>query len=230
MASREAEPTLPASVAKVRRHRERAAYDEETLHRVLDEGLVAHVGVARPMPDGAPPLPVVLPMVYGRVGSRLYIHGSVSAGLLKVEDGAAVCVTVTLVRGLVLGRSVFAHSANYDTAVVFGRAARVTDEAEAMEALRAITEHATPGQWARCRPPNRNEMLQTRVLRVDIERASVKSRNAPPATPEADRDGSWAGVLPLALAVSGPPEADEHTPAGVEAPPNVANYSRGAAV
>lgn len=218
------ETTLPESVQKVRRGKKRAAYDEASIHAVLDAARLVHVGVVREA--GEETYPVVLPMIFGRVGDTLYLHGSVSTGLFKAA-GTRVCLTATILDGLVLARSVFHHSANYRSCAVFGTAEIVEDPDEVRRALVAITEHLTPGQWDRTREPDRNELLQTRVARVRIERASVKARVGPPVddpkdvAPASEYARTWAGVVPLRM-VAGEPVADDFTPDGAEVPPAAA--------
>src|ERR1700684_2629090 len=157
------------------RHRERGATDREGLYAVLDAGLICHLGVVA---DGAP---VVLPTAYGRDGDTLYLHGSSANGAFGAAAGQRVCVTVTHMDGLVCARSVFSHSANYRSAVVFGTASIVRDEDERWEALRIITDHLIPGRWAAARQPTKKEMAATSVLSLPLAEASVKMRTGMPA-------------------------------------------------
>jgi uncharacterized protein len=186
----------------VRRLPERARYDEATIHGILDAGLICHVGVAL---DGQP---FVMPMAYGRRGSTLFLHGATSSRLLRaLAAGTPLCVTVTLVDGLVLARSAFHHSMNYRSVVLLGTA-RTVEEAEKMEALQAVTEHMAPGRWSRLRPPFPKELRATSVLAMDIVEASAKVRTGPPKDDPADLgDSVWAGVVPLRL-VRGVPIPD----------------------
>ncbi|QRK06185.1 pyridoxamine 5'-phosphate oxidase family protein [Archangium violaceum] len=188
-------PTPPSERGTVRRLPQRASYEEPVIHAILDEGLVAHVGVAV---EGQP---YVLPMVYGRIGRNLYLHGaSVSRLARQLSQGVPVCLTVTLLDGLVLARSAFHHSANYRSVMVLGTASLVTDDAEKTRALEAITNHALRGRWAEVRPPNGQELKATSVLRLPLEEASAKIRTGPPRDDEEDLSlDCWAGVLPLRL-------------------------------
>ncbi|MGH9283298.1 MAG: pyridoxamine 5'-phosphate oxidase family protein [Acidimicrobiales bacterium] len=191
-------PTTPRTT--VRRRPERAHYDRASVEAILDEGLVAHVGLAV---DGQP---FVIPMVYARVGDDLYLHGSAASRLLRaLAGGAAVCVTVTLLDGLVLARSAFHHSMNYRSVVVVGEAVPVTDHGERDRALAAMVDHAVPGRSAEVRAPDRKELAATLVIRVPLEEASAKVRTGPPIDDDRDLDlPVWAGVLPLCLAAGDP--------------------------
>jgi len=199
----------------------RASYERETVYRILDEGFVCHVGFVS---EGRP---VVIPTGYGRKGDRLYLHGSAASRMLRtLREGVDVCVTVTLVDGLVLARSSFHHSMNYRSVVVFGRARVVEDEDEKMEALRVFSDHVLRGRWEDARLPNRNELRQTTVLALPLEEASAKIRTGPPVDDEEDYGLSvWAGVLPLRL-VAGEPIPDPRLNAGIEQPQYVQNYRR----
>ena len=208
--------TAPASErSTVKRLPDRAAYDAASVHAVLDAGLVGHVGfvsVGRP---------IVIPMLYGRDGDVLYLHGSVASRLQRtLANGLDVCLTVTIVDGLVMARSAFHHSMNYRSAVVLGRAALVAP-ADKEAALRAISEHVAPGRWDEVRPPNAVELRQTAVLRLPIEEASVKARGGGPVDdPEDVALPVWAGVLPCAVSWAeavGEPDL----PAGVSVPRSV---------
>lgn len=200
---------------RLRRKRDRQADDCAALHAVLDEALVCHLGLVDD--DGAP---LVLPTMHARVGEVVYVHGSTGAASLAVER--EVCLTVTLLDGLVLARSVFSHSANYRSAVVRGRARRVGDPDEHRRALRAVVEHLTPGQWDHARRPDARETAATAVLALDLDEASVKIRQGPPGDPEvvADGDRRWAGVVPVTT-VLGTPEPCPALPAEVAVPPHV---------
>lgn len=201
--SAETTPLSSTPRTTLRRHRERGQTDRAALYSVLDAGLICHLGVASS--DGTP---VVLPTAYGRDGDTLYLHGSSANGAFWAADGQRVCVTVTHMDGLVAARSVFSHSVNYRSAVIFGTAAIVTDEAERWEALRLITDHLIPGRWAAARQPTTKEMAATAVLSVPLTEASVKVRTGAPADEPEDYDlDVWAGVLPVAVTF-GPPEPD----------------------
>ncbi len=200
---------------QLRRKRERQADDRAVLHAVLDEALVCHLGLVDG--DGAP---LVLPTMHARIGDVVYVHGSTGAASLAAER--EVCLTVTLLDGLVLARSVFSHSANYRSAVVRGRARRVTDPEEQMRALEAVVEHLTPGQWDHARRPDRREAAATAVLALDLAEASVKIRQGPPGDPEEVEGGDrrWAGVVPIST-VLGAPETCPALPDDVAVPEHV---------
>ncbi|MGH8901608.1 MAG: pyridoxamine 5'-phosphate oxidase family protein [Egibacteraceae bacterium] len=188
---------------RVRRSPARAATDRSALYDVLDEGLVCHVGFVH---DGHP---VVIPTAHGRAGERLYLHGSTGSRMLRaLADGTPVCVAVTLIDGLVLARSVFHHSMNYRSAVIFGVATALVDAEEKLAGLRAIVDHLAPSRWAEARLPSPKELARTIVVSLPLDEASVKVRTGPPLDEEDDYAlPVWAGVIPLTL-VPGPPEAD----------------------
>ncbi|GAA4846653.1 pyridoxamine 5'-phosphate oxidase family protein [Actinomycetospora corticicola] len=208
----------PTPRTRLRRKRDRQQSDPTTLHAILDEALLCHLGLVDP--EGAP---LVLPTMHARVGDVVYVHGSSGAASLA-RDGE-VCLTVTLLDGLVLARSVFSHSANYRSAVIRGRARRVTDPDEHLRALEAIVEHLTPGQWDHARRPDRRESAATAVLALALDEASVKVRQGPPGDPEAvaEGDGRWAGVVPVTT-VLGAPETCPALPADAEVPSHVARW------
>ena len=211
----------PTERSAIKRLPQRGRYERATVKEILDEGFVCHVGFVL---DGQP---FVIPTGYARVEDVLYVHGARASRMLKaLSDGVQVCVTVTIVDGLVLARSAFHHSMNYRSVVVFGRARAVTDEAEKLTALHAFTEHVAPGRWAEVRGPNRQELNATSVLAVPLAEASAKVRVGPPVDDEADYAlAVWAGELPLRLA-AGEPVADPCLPAGIEPPPHVRDYDR----
>ncbi len=193
------------------RLRERGRHDRADLHAVLDAGLVAHIGLIR---DGCP---VVLPTGYGRDGDTVYLHGSTGAGWLRVPDGTPLCLTVTHVDGVVYARSVFHHSMNYHSAVVFGAARVVTDTGERLRALRAIVEQLAPGSWDHARGPDARELAATTVIALDLSEFSVKVRTGPPSDDAEDIEagGRWAGVLPVTTTFGQPlpcPTLDAGTP------------------
>ena len=193
----------PSPRAQVRRLPDRGAYDRPTIHAILDEGLVCHVGFVS---EGQP---FVIPMSYGREGERLLLHGSAASRLMRgLEAGWPVCLTVTLLDGLVLARSAFHHSMNFRSVVLFGRARPVDDPAGKTAALRVISEHVVPGRWDAVRPPNARELAATTVLEVPIDEASAKIRTGPPKDDPEDLSlPVWAGVLPLEL-IPGEPVPD----------------------
>jgi nitroimidazol reductase NimA-like FMN-containing flavoprotein (pyridoxamine 5'-phosphate oxidase superfamily) len=197
--STETTPLSSTPRTTLRRHHERGATDRTALYEVLDAGLICHFGVVA---DGDP---VVLPTAYGRAGDTLYLHGSSANGAFWAADGQRVCVTVTHLDGLVAARSVFSHSVNYRSAVIFGTAAIVMDEDERWQALRLITDHLIPGRWAAARQPTKKEMAATAVLSLPLAEASVKIRTGGPGDEPADHDlDVWAGVLPVALTFGEP--------------------------
>lgn len=195
---------VPTERTTIRRHPERADYDDGTIAAILDEAVVAHVGFA------AEGRPSVIPMVYARRGPTLYLHGSAASGLLRTaRRGVPVCVTVTLLDGFVLARSAFRHSVNYRSVVVFGEAREVTDPAEKRAALLALVDHAVPGRAGEARPPNDRETAATLVLALPLTKASAKIRTGPPLDDETDLDHPvWAGVLPLSTSIGEPEPAE----------------------
>ena len=182
------------SRSTVKRHPERASYDAESVHAVLDAAPMGHLGF---VVDGQP---FVIPMLYGRIGEAVYLHGSVASRLLRtLAGGIEVCLTVTLVDGLVLARSAFHHSMNYRSAVVFGRAVPV-DGDEKLAGLKAISDQLRPGRWDEVRAPTDRELRQTSVLRLDVAEASAKARTGGPVDEPEDLDlPVWAGVIPCEL-------------------------------
>jgi len=211
---------MPTPRTTVRRLPTRGVYDAETIAAILDEGFVCHVGFVA---DGQP---FVIPTIYGRRGSLLYLHGSAVSRLLKtLAGGVPVCVTVTLVDGLVLARSVFNHSMNYRSVVVLGTATVVLGE-EKVAALETIAEHVVPGRWKEARGPSANELKATLVLSLPLDEASAKVRTGPPEDEDEDYElPHWAGVLPLALA-AGNPIADPRLPVGTALPPSMRAWRR----
>lgn len=204
---------------RIRRLPERGSYDRQVIDSILDEGLVCFVGIA---PEGAP---VVIPMAYGRRGDELILHGAQASRLLRAgAAGTPVCVTVTLLDGLVLARSAFHHSLNYRSVVLFGVARELTDPDEKAAALATVVEHLLPGRFGDVRPPNAKELAATRVLAVPIDAASAKRRAGGPLDDAADEEWPcWAGEIPLALAAQEPRPTTQGTPPGAP-PPSVRDY------
>jgi nitroimidazol reductase NimA-like FMN-containing flavoprotein (pyridoxamine 5'-phosphate oxidase superfamily) len=199
-------PSLaPTARTTVRRQPDRGHYDRGLVHAVLDEGLVAHVGLVTE--NG----PVVIPMLYGRDGDRLLLHGSTASRLMRGgAKGLDLCVTVTLVDGLVLARSAFHHSMNYRSVVVFGRALPVTDLDERRAALDRLVDHIVPGRGPDVRPPSEKELRSTLVLALPLDECSVKVRKGPPLDDEEDLDRpTWAGVVPLTTVPGAPVSAPD---------------------
>jgi nitroimidazol reductase NimA-like FMN-containing flavoprotein (pyridoxamine 5'-phosphate oxidase superfamily) len=212
----------PTGPTTFKRKPERGTYDREVAYAILDEGFVAHVGVAV---DGRP---FVIPMTYARDGDRLLLHGSVASRLLRaLDDGVATCVTVTLVDGVVLAEAQRSHSLNYRCVVVMGTARRVHEPEASGRALRAIVEHLAPGRTAEAREATEQEQRETLVVELPIEVASVKQRSGGPVPDElrsADDAPRWSGVLPLSL-VAGAPVPDPAS-ASLPLPPSVRAWSR----
>ena len=214
--------TLPPSPrTEIRRRPERARYDAEVVRCVLDEALVCHVGFVI---DGQP---VVIPTIHARHGDQLYLHGSPASRMLRALGRQVdVCVTVTLVDGLVLARSAFHHSMNYRSVVVFGPARDVADPVEKMVAFRALVDHVAPGRWEHVRAPNDKEIRSTLVLALPLAEASAKVRTGPPIDDEVDYTLSiWAGELPLRT-VPGAPLGDPRLAPGAVVPEHVAGWRR----
>jgi nitroimidazol reductase NimA-like FMN-containing flavoprotein (pyridoxamine 5'-phosphate oxidase superfamily) len=207
------------------RYRERARYDRTTVHGILDEALFCHVGVVGEAG------PVVLPTMHVRLGETLYLHGSTGSGpMLAVAgtpDGLPVCVTVTLVDGLVLARSGMHHSLEFRSVVAFGNARLVRDDAEKRRALAALLDHVASGRSTDTRPPSARELAATAVIALDLVEVSAKVRTGGPLDdPEDTVLPHWAGILPLSLQPGAPIPADDLDPA-IPLPAYLANYRRG---
>ncbi|HET7712467.1 MAG TPA: pyridoxamine 5'-phosphate oxidase family protein [Thermoanaerobaculia bacterium] len=203
----------------VKRLAKRGAYDRETINAILDEALICHVGFQ------VDDQPVVIPTIHARLGERLYFHGSAANRMLRtMRGGLPVCVTATLLDGLVLARSAFHHSMNYRSAVIFGTAREVTDREEKLAALHALMEHVCRGRAIDARAPNEAELRQTLVMVVPITEGSAKIRTGPPIDDEEDLAlPIWAGVLPLRLVPQEPiPDAGITAPV----PEYVTRYTR----
>ncbi len=215
------EQLTPTQRTQIRRVPQRGNYERQLIYQILDEGLICHVGF---VVDNQP---FVIPTAYGRVEDKLYIHGSPASRMLRsLLTGIEVCVTVTLLDGLVLARSAFHHSMNYRSVVIFGTATLVQDADQKLEALRAFTEHIVPERWAEVRPPNRQEFQGTLVLSLPITEASAKVRTGPPLDDEEDYSlPVWAGVLPLEV-VAGDAIADRRLHTEIALPDYVQNYTR----
>ena len=216
---------MKTAKTQVRRSHKRGHYDFETVASILDEGLVCHVGF---VVDGQP---FVIPTAYGRIDDKVYIHGAGASRMLRsLLTGIEVCLTVTLLDGLVLARSAYHHSMNYRSVVLFGTAEQVVDPAEKMIALKAFTEHVMVGRWDDVRSPNEAELAATSVLSLPIGEASAKIRTGPPIDDPADYDlPIWAGVLPLALVPRTPivdPKPSQALSQEVAVPKNVRAYAR----
>ena len=215
-------PTFtPTERTTLKRLPKRGDYDHIVVHRILDEAFICHVGFVA---DGNP---VVIPTSYARIDDALYIHGSAASRMLRsLEEGIDVCVTVTLIDGLVLARSAFHHSINYRSVVIFGNATVVEDPNEKTRALHAFTDHIVPGRWEEVRSPTDSELRATLVLKLPLVEVSAKVRSGPPIDDEEDYElPVWAGVVPLGIA-AGSPIDDDRLPANTEVPEYASCYSR----
>jgi uncharacterized protein len=208
--------------SKLRRIPQRGSQERELIYNILDEAMVAHVGFI------ADHQPFVIPMAYGREGDRIYLHGSSVSRLLKtLKQGVDVCFTVTLLDGLVIARSLFHHSMNYRSVVLFGKAKLVESEADKMNALQAFSEQMISGRWTEARLPNAQELKATTVLSLIIEEGSAKVRTGNPNDDVEDYSlPFWAGQLPLKL-TAGVPIPDDKLSPEIILPENIANYYRG---
>lgn len=207
---------------RLRRKRERGSHEREAIDAILDEALIAHLGVADE--DGQP---FVIPTLHARHGDLVYCHGSPASRTLRaLRAGAPVCLTVSLLDGLVLARSAMHHSANYRSAMLLGVAREVEDPGEKLEAMQAVVEHVVPGRWREVRAPNADELKATAVLAIPIEEASAKVRTGPPLDDEEDYAlEAWAGIIPM-ITRAGTPVPDPRLRAGIAAPPYATGYRR----
>ena len=206
---------------RIKRKPKRGLYDRETIYQILDEALICHVGFVKNKQ------PYVIPVNFARVEDTIVLHGAKASRLLQhIGAGHAVCVEVTLVDGLVLARSVFNHSINYRSVVLFGRGRTIEEDQEKLEALEVITEHIIPGRWHEARLPNRKEMNATSVVSIKIDQASAKIRSGPPGDDDADYIlPIWAGVLPM-QEVPLSPVRDELMAQDIVLPEYITKYSR----
>jgi uncharacterized protein len=202
---------------RVRRQPKKARYDRDSIHGVLDRGLFCHLAFVH---DGHP---FCIPTLHARVGDEVLVHGSSASRTLRtLAGGVEACLTVTVMRGLVLARSAFEHSANYDSAVLLGRFRLVENEDERLAGFAAFTDKLIPGRWDEVRQPSRKELKATTILAMGIEEASVKTRSGPPDdddSPDADID-TWAGVVPIVTAF-GEPEPSPGLRPGIGLTPSV---------
>ena len=203
----------PTQRTQIKRLPKRANYETQTIYNILDEALICHIGFT------VNNQPYIIPTTYGRVEDKLYIHGSPASRMLRsLNQGIEVCVTVTLLDGLVLARSAFHHSMNYRSVVIFGTATLINNTEEKMEALRAFTEHIIPKRWQEIRQPSKQELQGTMVLSLPLTEASAKVRTGNPVDDETDYDlPVWAGILPLQM-VPGKAIADDRLIEGLEIP------------
>jgi nitroimidazol reductase NimA-like FMN-containing flavoprotein (pyridoxamine 5'-phosphate oxidase superfamily) len=213
--------SAPTPHTRVRRHPERGVYERKAIDAILDEALYCHVGFV------AEGRAVVIPTIHARAGDTLYLHGSPASRMLRdLSAGIDVCVTATLLDGLVLARSVYNHSMNYRSAIVFGRARALDGREAKLAALEAVVEHVVPGRSREARMPNDKELAGTTVLALPIDEASAKIRTGPPKDFDDDLERPiWAGVIPMRL-VAGVPRQEVHVPARVAVPAYVAGYAR----
>lgn len=211
----------PSQRTTVKRLPERGRYDEPTINAILDEALICHVSFVTD--DG----PVVIPTIHARVGSTLFLHGSHASRMLRSVVGSTVSVAVTIVDGIVAARSLFHHSLNYRSVVVFGVPRVVTDPDEREVAFKAVTEHLLPGRWEEARHPSTKEDKGTKLLAIEMDEASAKIRTGPPGDDDEDLgSGIWAGVIPISL-TGGVPEPAPDLEAGVAVPPSVRDFRVG---
>ena len=204
---------------RVKRVPQRGHYDKKTIYGIVDESPICHVGFVS---DGKP---IVIPTIHARLGDSLIFHGAPASRMMKsIEGGEEICVTITLLDGLVLARSVFHHSMNYRSAVLFGRGQLIDDDQRKLEALATLTEHILPGRWTDARQPNAKEMNATKVVELPIDMASAKVRTGDPGDDDEDYElPVWAGVIPLrqqALA----PSNDSLLADGIQVPDYVQQY------
>jgi nitroimidazol reductase NimA-like FMN-containing flavoprotein (pyridoxamine 5'-phosphate oxidase superfamily) len=207
---------------RLRRKRERGSYERMVIDEILDEALIAHLGIG-----GSDGQPFVIPMLHARSGDVVYCHGSAASRTLSaLAGGSPACLTVTLLDALVLARSAMHHSANYRSVMLLGVARVVDEPGEKLAALEAIVEHIVPGRWADVRRPSENELKATSVLSIPVEEASAKIRTGPPLDDEEDYAlSTWAGVIPFATEPM-TPEPDPRLPPGIAPPPYATDYRR----
>ena len=211
----------PTERTRVLREPHRGSFDRDTIYKILDEGFVCHVGFTV---EGQP---YVIPTMFARVGEAIYFHGSAASRMLRgVSGGLAVCVTVTLIDGLILARSVFNHSMNYRSVVALGKATLVDEAEEKLAALRAFTEKILPGRWNDARQPNEKELKATSILRLPLSEVSAKMRTGDVQDDEEDYAlPVWAGVLPIRLA-AGEPIRDARCDPSLAVPAAVTNFDK----
>lgn len=208
-------PLSSTARTRVGRLPERSTGDRSALHEILDDGMICHLGV---VVDGSPR---VVPTAYGRLDDTLYLHGSTGASSLRAGPSQEICVTVTHLDGLVIARSLFHHSVNYRSAVIYGTPRLVTDPDEKLTGLHVVTENLTPGQWDVARKPTRKEMAAVSVLALSLDEASVKVRQGDPTDDDEDYAlGVWAGVVPV-YQTFGSPAPDPALRAGIPVPDHI---------
>ena len=206
---------------RVKRISNNSDYSKETVHAIIDEALFCHLGIIH---DGKP---VVIPTIHARMGDQIVFHGSNASRLLKISNNNEICVTITLLDGLVMARSLFNSSMNYRSAVIFGKGEIIKDHDERMAAFKSITDHIAPGRWDDARQPNNSELKQTSVVRMPIDEASAKISMGPPDDEDEDYAlDYWAGVIPINQTY-GEPESDSILQEGITIPDYLKNYCRG---
>ena len=206
---------------RVKRISNKSDYSKETVHAIIDEALFCHLGIIH---DGKP---VVIPTIHARMGDHIVFHGSNASRLLKISNNNEICVTITLLDGLVMARSLFNSSMNYRSAVIFGKGEIIKDHDERMAAFKSITDHIAPGRWDDARQPNNSELKQTSVVRMPIDEASAKISVGPPDDEDEDYAlDYWAGVIPINQTY-GEPESDPILQEGITIPIYLKNYCRG---
>tara|TARA_B100001105_G_C22354550_1_gene427346 strand:+ start:461 stop:1111 length:651 start_codon:yes stop_codon:yes gene_type:complete len=206
---------------RVKRISNNSDYSKETVHAIIDEALFCHLGIIH---DGKP---VVIPTIHARMSDQIIFHGSNASRLLKISNNNEICVTITLLDGLVMARSLFNSSMNYRSAVIFGKGEIIKDHDERMAAFKSITDHIAPGRWDDARQPNNSELKQTSVVRMPIDEASAKISMGPPDDEDEDYAlDYWAGVIPINQTY-GEPESDPILQEGITIPDYLKNYCRG---
>lgn len=213
------EPFFPTSRTRVVREANRAVYDRETIYQILDDAFVCHVGFSA---DGQP---FVIPTMFARVGEAIYFHGSAASRMLRgLADGLPVCITVTLIDGIVLARSVFNHSMNYRSVVALGRATLIEEPSEKLHALRSFTEKLIPGRWNDARHPNEQELKATSILKLALTEVSAKVRTG--AVEDDVEDyifRVWAGIIPMRL-LADAPQRDDRCDPSIPTPAYATNF------
>ncbi len=208
------------SINKVKRISEKADYSKKTIHAIIDEALFCHIGIIHN------DKPIVIPTIHARMDDQLIFHGANASRLIRTSDQCNICVTITLLDGLVIARSHFHHSMNYRSVVLFGKAEIISDDLERMDAFKAITEHVSPGRWNDARKPNEIELKQTAVLKMPIDNASAKISEKFPSDEDDDYAlDYWAGIIPVNQSY-GEPENDPELKDGIELPEYLKGYTR----
>ena len=210
---------IKSDINRVRRVPERCRYDKETVYSIVDAALICHVAFVQ---NGRP---FLIPTLHARIGDEILLHGATTSRLIRhVQAGHELCLAMTHVDGIVLARSVFHHSINYRSAVLFGQGYSVDGDEATLAALEQFTERLLPGRWADSRPPNRKELKATAVVAIPIDTASAKVRTGPPGDDEEDYAlPHWAGVLPLKQTF-GEPQADGRLAADTAIPDYILNF------